>query len=361
MEQIGTMSTQLSIRTRRCGEGSRFRGFTLVELLVVIAIIGILVALLLPAVQAARETARRIQCTSSIRQLAIASHNYLSAHESFPPGLTTYKTSDWHGNSVFSYLLPYLEETALADSWNYGHGSAADARSNTIDPETGDKNENARSANVLSVLLCPSDALSENPVNLDYSVSGYATGWHGIGSYLGNCGTYSTYFRDPGMKSNGMFFMTGPDSRPGGVNQRFLEPNQAPARINDTEDGTSHTLLFGERYHEDPLFDALLHEKGKYSRYPIRKWGAWGWTGGGNGTTHLFGCSRVAINYTTPPTASGYSSVNLRMSAFGSGHPGGANFAMADGSASFISENIDLITLQAISTRAGGEFIEGDQ
>jgi len=111
-----------------------------------------------------------------------------------------------------------------------------------------------------------------------------------------------------------------------------------PASFRDTEDGTSQTLLFGERYHYDPVFDARLHDTGKFSRYPLHKWGAWGWTGGGNGTTHLFASSRVAINYTTPATASGYSHVNRRMSAFGSGHPGGANFVMADGSARFMAK-----------------------
>ena len=331
---------------RRCG-------FTLVELLVVIAIIVVLVALLLPAVQSAREAARRIQCTNNIRQLSLASHNYLSAERNFPPGLTAYRTQDWHGNTVFAHLLPYIEEQGLADSWNYKN-TAADAKSNTQDPN-GDQTRNARSAAVIPAFLCTSDALQINPVELTWQSPGYATGWHGISSYVASCGTYSTYFRDQAMQSNGMFFMTGPDSKPENY-QENLKDNAKPVRPAKVKDGLSKTIMFGERYHNDPIFDEQLHKNGFFSRYPIASWGAWGWTGGGNGTTHVFACSRVPINYTTPPTAQGYSHVNLRMSAFGSGHQGGANFAFADGSTRFMNEELELIVLQSLTTRSGQEL-----
>ena len=342
--------------TKSSGNQVKVReAFTLVELLVVIAIIGILVALLLPAVQQAREAARRLQCTNNIRQLALASHNYYTARNAFPPGLTAYRTSDWHGNTMFAFLLPYMEEAALSDIWNFGN-TATDAQSNTKDPTTGTFTQNAPSATVISSFLCTSDVIPENPVLLNWSSPGYARGWHGVTSYVGNGGTHSTYFRDPGMRSNGMFFMTGPDSQPES-SQNFLKPDQKPVRMRQVKDGASKTILFGERDHTDPVFDQRLHENGSFSRYPIHKWGAWGWTGGGNGTTHVLACSRVPINYETPVTASGYSAVNLRMSAFGSSHSGGANFTFADCSARFISEDLDLITLQALSTRSGEEIV----
>ncbi len=335
----------------------RADGFTLVELLVVIAIIGILVALLLPAVQSAREAARRAQCISNIRQLTIAAHNYHSAQRSFPPGLTTYYTSDWHGNTLFAFMLPYMEESALADRWNYENTAAA-AKSNTQDPG-GIFNQNAPSATVVSSFICPSDVVPENPTLLNWSSPGYARGWHGITSYVGNGGTYSTYFRDQDMRSDGMFFMTGPDSKPENF-QVYLRSDEKPVRVGKVKDGTSKTILFGERFHSDPIFDQRLHQTGSFSRYPINKWGAWGWTGGGNGTTHILACSRVDINYTTPMIASGYADVNRRMSAFGSGHTGGANFAFADGSTRFVNQDIDQIPLRALSTRAGGEVGFGE-
>ena len=335
-------------------------GFTLVELLVVIAIIAILVALLLPAVNSAREAARRIQCVNNIRQLALACHNYESANREFPPGLTTYGPdrdagrSDWIGNTMFTFMLPFMEEGALADLWNYGTNEA-DARSNTKDAN-GAYTTGAPSATVIAPFVCASDVLPENPALLDWGSPGYARGWHGITSYVGNSGTYSTYFRDPGMRSDGAFFMTGEDSQPEDW-QEYLEPNQKPLAIKKIKDGTSKTLFFGERYHLDPIFDQRLHEEGSFSRYPLARWGAWGWTGGGNGTTHVFACTRVPINYTTPAdVTSGYLGVNLRMSAFGSGHSGGANFVFIDGSTRFLSEDTADITLRALSTRAGSEI-----
>ena len=171
----------------------------------------------------------------------------------------------------------------------------------------------------------------------------------------------TTYFGDAAMQDNGMFYMTGPNSKPfpSSVN---LDANARPTRLATVLDGQSNTIMFGERYHFDINFDKILHFGAtKWSRYPIAKWGTWGWYGGGNGTTHAFASTFVPINYRTPPTAAAnFANVNLRMSAFGSGHPAGATFALSDGSTRFISQNIDTITYQALSTRAGTEVIAGE-
>lgn len=125
-------------------------------------------------------------------------------------------------------------------------------------------------------------------------------------------------------------------------------------------DGTSQTLMFGERFHYDPVFDNMLYDlTGDFSRYPIHKWSAWGWTGGGNGTTHMFGSTRVPMNYkTTESDGKNFVSVNLRMSSFGSGHTGGANFTFSDGSVRFLSDSINMVLYRALSTRQGKEVIQ---
>ena len=336
--------------------------FTLVELLVVIAIIGVLVALLLPGVQAAREAARRMSCSNNLKQLSLAVHNFETNQKRFPPGLTTFvndRPRDWYGNTVFPYLLPFVEQQALYEMWDWDETFQAAIR-NTRDPSNPRQiSRNAPSARQVPTFLCPSDITGEIPFELDYRVTGYATGWFGLTSYIANGGTHSTYFRDPDMQNDGVFFMTGEDSQPESY-QHFLRDGETPTRFADILDGTSQTLLFGERYHFDPVFDTKLHEhSSRYSRYPIRKWGAWGWTGGGNGTTHVFGSTRVPPNYTTPESApASYASVNLRMSAFGSGHPGGANFTFCDGSVRFISETINMVVYRGLSTKGGHEVLE---
>ncbi len=336
-------------------------GITLVEVSVVIAIIAVLLGLLLPGVQAAREAARRMRCQNQLNQLGLAVHQFESATKQLPPGLTTFVSAqprDWYGNTMFAYLLPHVEQQSVYEQWDWSETYEAAIR-NTRDPaDLGAESHEAPSAQTLAVLLCPSDLIQQNPVQLDYRRTGYASGWFGMTSYLGNGGTYSTYFRDPDMQSDGVFFMTGEESRPASY-QRFLRPGQSAARFADILDGMSQTLLFGERFHHDPVFDKRLHEHPqRYSRYPIWKWGTWGWTGGGNGTTHVLGCTRVPPNYRTPENVTpSYAAVNLRMSAFGSGHLGGVNFAFSDGSVHFATDSINLVLYRGLSTKQGGELL----
>ena len=333
-------------------------GFTLVELLVVIAIIGILIGMLLPAVQQVREAARRTQCANNIRQSALACHNYEGSHEEFPPGLYQNRDSSsirYFGHTWYVAILPQMEQRNLQDLWNF-EDTGNDAMSNGLD-SSGAASPDAPSAQVVPSFLCPSDVLRNDVVELKYTGSGYPNGFFGMASYLGNCGTYSSYFNSSTMQDNGVLFMTGPNS--GQSWQPNLVKNAVPSEML-IRDGTSNTFMLGERYHDDRNFETIVRPGGStsYSRYAIDEWGAWGWFGGGNGTTHVLGSTQMPLNYRTPVTATaGYSEVNNRMSAFGSGHPAGANFAMMDGSVQFLKESIDFITYQALSTREAGEVV----
>ena len=328
-----------STKERTGGRG----GFTLIELLVVIAIIAILIALLLPAVQQAREAARRTQCKNSLKQIALATLNYESSFNCFPPGQIRMQFASMprvRGWSLFVQLLPYFDQMPLYNQWDFN---------DPIANETA-----ARTANVLPMLLCPSATISQNPYTKPNG-SRYA-----VSSYGGNGGTQS---HPPAANSgDGVFHGAGPAITSPPTKQYGL------VRIRDVTDGTTNTLLFGERSHYDPNYDSFF--SGGYASNPMGGWGYWSPTGGQLGLTDVTMSSFGPINYRMPfdfankpgsiSSAATFdaSAENIRrLCAFGSQHTGGAHVALCDGSARFISENINAATFRALSTRGAGEVV----
>ncbi len=318
------------------------RGFTLIELLVVIAIIAVLMALLVPAVQKVREAANRAVCANNLHQLAIAAHNYHIDYNAFPPGLTQFRDSSrrFSGVSLFVYLLPYMERTSLYQTWDF-----LTPLNNTLG------GPDARTATVIKYLICPSDYLPQNPIN-------YNGLYYGATSYGGNGGSRS-YF-PTSATADGVFHLTGPESAP--------QRNQGVVRFADIRDGTANTFLFGERSHRDDNFDTFVAAGWTD---PIWNWAWWAPSGGFNGIGDVTQSAFVPINYQQPfdfnhragqsPPANSRTQFFLyqdrRLCAWGSLHPGGANFAYADGSTRFIGDSIPLVTLRALATRWGKEVI----
>ncbi|MEM7455790.1 MAG: DUF1559 domain-containing protein [Planctomycetota bacterium] len=351
------------------------KGVTLVELLVVIAIIGILIGMLLPAVQQVREAARRTSCANNMRQIALASSNYESAFGEFPDGFFQADHNDlglssessspytlrYFGYTVFARILPQMEQGNVFDQWDFTVSADA-AKTNGINPVTGLTDEGAPSAAIVSAYLCPSDVVQSNrvPLGIDSAEQGTGRprGYFGMTSYAGNIGTFSGWFSDWDLQDDGLMYFTGPNSQ-ASSGQNNLIPNATSVKIATVTDGSSNTIIFGEKYHFDPVFDQVLVTS--RSRYPIGKIGAWGWFGGGRGHNHVLGSSRMPINYTLPEGAADtWDNKDERLSAFGSGHPGGANFALTDGSTHFIRENLDMVTYQKLTTRQNGEVISVD-
>lgn len=319
------------------------RGFTLVELLVSVAVIGILVSLLLPAVQAARGAARRIQCANHLRQLALAAHHYHTNHATFPPGLNQFEFPSpprYRGTSLFTFLLPYIEQGMIADRWDY-----AIPLNNTVG------GQQSPAAAVLSTFLCPADTIEENPV----LAAGY---YYGITSYGGNGGTRS--FHPDEATCDGIFHTTGPASVP--------QPYQEPVRLSDIRDGTSQTLLLGERSHRDVHLSSFA---ARSWAEPIKYLGKWPAIGGRQRIGDVTLSAAAPINFripfdfdhrdqATPPALlpgdfAAYE--DLRKCAFGSEHPGGAQTAFCDGSTHFLADAMHLDVLRGLSTRAGNEVL----
>jgi prepilin-type N-terminal cleavage/methylation domain-containing protein/prepilin-type processing-associated H-X9-DG protein len=319
--QESIMRPRLSVHNR-CG-------FTLIELLVVCAIIAVLIGLLLPAVQSAREAARRAQCANNLKQIGLAMHAYQAALDVFPPGYVS-QTADGTIGGVEvgpgwgwgTMILGQLEQQPVYGAVNFSLSIAVPA------------SQTARSAR-LSTFLCPSTIGNPAPASLK-PATGFATAPGDVapGQYLGSAGQF-----DPGdsaANNNGIFYR---NSR---ISQR------------DVTDGLSLTLMVGERSRN--VADAT-------------------WVGAVPGAQlctntpwPIADCEPsnvMVLAHTGPSPAQAWVDVPNYKGAgaddFWSLHPGGCNFLFCDGSVRFIKQTVDPRVFSFLSTRAGGEVLSGDQ
>lgn len=310
------------------------RAFTLVELLVVIAIIGILVSLLLPAVQAAREAARRMQCSNNLKQIALATHNYESANKRLPSARTPSGT----GLSIFAQLLPYFEQGNLMS---------------TIDFQVGWDHVNNTTArnSAIATLLCPSDPVTSIPNN-----------WAGI-NYRSNQGSGFLNGLAPVASSDPNFGQPNPNGP--FIPIQFL-------RFGDIADGLSNTAAFSE------------HGKGDFSNAVSSRMDTfWPQTFPATLDDAIRDCNAInpndlqfqRVSNVGAPWLQPYHSTSIyfhvappqsRSCMFPPGristtaksyHTGGVQVARCDGSVSFIAQNIDLPTWRAFGSRNGSEVM----
>jgi prepilin-type N-terminal cleavage/methylation domain-containing protein/prepilin-type processing-associated H-X9-DG protein len=299
----------------------RYRGFTLVELLVVIAIIGVLVALLLPAVQAAREAARRSQCTNNVRQMGLAIHNYESSFARLPTGgqgtdfSTSPPSTTFDQHALFTVVLPYLEHSTSFQQFD------------TRFAYTASPQNIAAAKLAIRTFVCPTKAWRTSP-----------TDQQGFG-----CTDYGPIYYvdiDPA---------TGLQNKPLRAEGGLVKGG---SRISEITDGLSNTIFVGEDNGRDErmqpnhvYLDPLDGEKRRI----------WRWAEPDN----AFGISKTINNNKTPlggPTSCPW--INNNCGPFEeifSFHPGGANALLGDGSVRFLQESLAAAPLRALITRSGGE------
>jgi prepilin-type N-terminal cleavage/methylation domain-containing protein/prepilin-type processing-associated H-X9-DG protein len=368
------------------------QGFTLIELLVVIAIIAVLIALLLPAVQAAREAARRIQCTNNLKQLGLALHNYIAATGAAPPGIDTTvsypgqaptgQLALWTAWSAQALLLPYVEQGPLYSAANFNWGCYSVGQG-------GATNATVYQTRI-AAFLCPSDGLA---------------GLQNINSYCGSIGASTIGYPGDGV-TTGIF--------------QVYNANGATSSVTlaSVIDGTSNTIAFGEGLVGDysktnnyrgngmagvvdgvgivygsanpPLSGNNAETNPKAVLAALQTCNAFWATlpsscssncdsqGVKQYTGQLWALGergQSLFNTVVPPNSKQYPWRSCRMSSAAcpscgmdgttfvnasSNHPGGSNFAFADGSVRFIKDSVNMLTYESLGTRNGGEVVSSD-
>lgn len=284
------------------------RGFTLVELLVVIAIIGVLVSLLLPAVQAAREAARRTQCSNNLKQIGLAVHNYHDTLNALPPG----QPGGMGGSSAFAAILPFMEQGNMYDKYDFTKGNSDPANAAVVSQK-------------IKAFICPSCAfVRQVPI-----ITPNCDAMRAPGTYAFSSGSGDPY----GTPSGG-------NPTNGAIN------NQASGMTSlaSITDGTSNTFLTGESHwgFKDYMFTS----------------------GPCNGQVRG-GFSYWASPYplaTLFTTLGGFNHKEMagdshRLSNFRSNHPAGVNMGNCDGSVTMWAATTDQTVLDAMATRNGGEVV----
>lgn len=339
----------------------RKRGFTLVELLVVIAIIGILVALLLPAVQAAREAARRMSCQNNVKNIALACLNFESTKKTLPPGSINAPLAQQSGLGWPVLILPYVEESTVSEEALEVYKNTGDAYGSSMD---------ALNELLLPLYLCPSDPQVRIQREKFGNEARRQMNYVGVmGSYFARTGqcpsTRTTGIYCTAVSTTGLF---GPNNFDGLIIQDW------PISVQKATDGMSKTLMIGERWYQMRAWMI-----GAYWLDPRTDGSARGTTPphGPQPSTAFFACKnfsdKVAINHDPytgcyqahnnglgdyPPVPDSTPRIlSVNDLPYGSYHSDGANFAHGDASVRFVNDDIDVDVYLALGSRNGGETV----
>lgn len=303
---------------------NRQAGFTLVELLVVIAIIGVLVALLLPAVQAAREAARRMSCSNNMKQIGIAMHVYHDTILQFPFGWSD------RGAGWSAMILPNVEQKNIYDTLQWAESNNWDSK-NTPNYLACER--------VIPFYRCPSMAVAQHH-NLNNIAQRVPASYRGVASSTADCDDASGSAKSPkrsmeNIDLEGIFY------------------GCSKTRFADITDGTTNTFMVGESYYDEKFSQNGQAMDFWYIGSP--QIDPWRCTGGSSGTEFSEFCGSTGVPYNARKIngTSGY----VKELSFSSYHPSGAMFCLADGSVRFVSFSINYPTYQALGSRNGGELI----